>query len=136
MNSVNKRVQTNLLEQNVYVRDMLPPFDEKKDYLIDSYIGLDTVVGDMCEKDVLSGNPYPITPDSVNSYADSTDYRTDPLAAMNSSAPGKNIGDVAMYQKILSMDPLERKTFLESVSVSLKQAAESPVVTSEEEKHE
>lgn len=112
---MNKRVQSNLLEQNVYVRDARDFPDLRDDYLIDSYVSLDSKVEDMGVVENFVVNPYPITPESVNSYADSADYRSDIVSAMNAPARGRNIGDVSIYQQVMEMSPSERKEFIESL---------------------
>lgn len=119
-----KRIQTNLLEQNCYVRDFVSPFDEKNDYQNKTFVSLDEKIVDDGVKEVYTQNDYPITPESVNSYSDSVDYKVDPLAAVNLPAAGKNIGDVSMYQKILEMNPIERRAFLDSLNAAIPKTEE------------
>lgn len=47
---------------------------------------------------------YPITPDYVKSFANSTDYRNDIERAMNEPARGVNLGDMTGIQEVMSMD--------------------------------
>lgn len=108
------RVPMNLIQQNVYVRDVSPFYDEKKDFLIDSYVSQDEVVKSDGLKVERTVQDYPITPDSVNSYADGTNYRNDISAAVARSAPGRNIGDVAALQELLTKSPSEVSAFFAS----------------------
>lgn len=47
---------------------------------------------------------YPITPDYVKSFANSSDYRNDIERAMNEPARGVNMGDMTNLQDIVNMD--------------------------------
>lgn len=46
---------------------------------------------------------YPITADSVNSYADSADYRKNP-EVIRQAVPRQNLGDISEVQKLLRED--------------------------------
>ncbi len=46
---------------------------------------------------------YPVTADSLNSYADSVDYRKNP-DVVTRAVPRQNLGDVTEMQKIAGMD--------------------------------
>lgn len=59
---------------------------------------------------------YPITPDYVKSFANSTDYRNDLERAINEPARGANLGDLTGFQDITSMD----MTAVREMQVKLK----------------
>lgn len=126
-----KKLRMNLLQQDVYVRDVVQPFDEKKDHLIGTYISQDEVVrknGVFVERTV---QPYPITPDSVQSFADGTNYRLDVSRAVSSPAPGTNLGDVAAMQELLRLSPDElraRMDVLREIIASSKKPVEQTVM--------
>lgn len=49
--------------------------------------------------------PYPINSASVTSYADSANYRNDPVSAVANATKRVNLGDVAGVQEFLASDP-------------------------------
>lgn len=100
------KVVSNLLQQNVYVRDVLPIFDEKKDYRQDTYPELETVDLPNGYFEKVVEKPYPHTPESVASYADSCDYRLNLDAAM-AAPPKANLGDVRIYQGMFDGNGLD-----------------------------
>lgn len=103
--SKSSRVFSNLLQQNCYVRDVTRTIDLKSPSSSDSeYLSLDEVVDDGGVKIVKNPVPYHITPEYVNSFADSADYRRDPVGAISNGVVRKNLTDCTDFQKILSMD--------------------------------
>lgn len=64
---------------------------------------------------------YPITPDYVKSFANSTDYRNDIESALNSPAPGANLGDMTDLQAIACMDMSAVKELQEKLSARVKE---------------
>lgn len=130
---MKKQVKMNLIEQNVYVLACSAPFDEKKDYLQKDYVSQDEITCDTGIKVETTVQEYPVTPESVNSYADGTNYRNDLNAAVSRSAPGKNIGDVAALQNLLSQSPEQVKAFFDSVSQMIADSKKEPVVEKKEE---
>lgn len=48
---------------------------------------------------------YPITPESVASYADAADYRNDPTQAIANATQRVNLGDISEAQKFVDGDP-------------------------------
>ncbi|WGL31075.1 hypothetical protein [Dipodfec virus UOA04_Rod_707] len=100
---MSKRVQSNLLQQNVFVREAvnllsLQPAAQK------TYETLDEVISDDGVKLVSRVVDYPITPEYVSSFADGCDYRLDPFAAANRPAVSKNLGDIRGTQELSNMD--------------------------------
>lgn len=103
--SKSSRIVSNLLQQNCYVRDVTRSVDLKSPSSSDSqYLSLDEEQTDEGFKIKKNLYPYPITPDYVASFADSSDYRRDPANSVVSGVKGKNIGDCTDFQKIMNMD--------------------------------
>lgn len=108
-----KPLKSNLLLQNCFVRDLtvakLAVVDHVKDY-----ISLDEVTTPNGIELRESVNPYPITPQYVNSFVDSSDYRRDPFNAVANAPVRNNLGDIAEVQRVASMDTeTARKLFFE-----------------------
>lgn len=96
-------IKTNLLRQNCYLRDTTVN-SQLDSFPPDSYVSLDEVVTDKGIELNESVQPYPITPQYVNSFVDSSDYRRDPLNAIANSSVRTNLGDITEIQDVLSMD--------------------------------
>lgn len=129
-----ERVKMNLIEQNVFVRVETPKLDLKDDCLIESYVSQDEVVENNSVVVKRTVQDYPITPDSVNSYADGTNYRLDVNSAVSRSAPGKNIGDVAALQDFLSKSPEEISSIFSELKSKILADREARRVASENAK--
>lgn len=105
--SKNVPIKSNLLQQNCFLRDCSPALDiSGKNSLSDgvSYESVDLVTesdGIRVRKTLV---PYPITPDYVDSFVDSSDYRKDPAAAVLNSVKKPNLGDITSFQDVSSMD--------------------------------
>lgn len=111
-----KKLHCNLLQQDVYCRDVIVyKKDLKDDYAIKSYLSQDRVVEDHCVKDKISVQEYPITPETVNSYQDSTNYKLDVNAAVAAPSRGKNLGDVSSVQHLLQMSPEDLHSFFVTI---------------------
>lgn len=67
---------------------------------------------------------YPITPDYVKSFANSTDYRNDIERAMNEPPRGVNMGDVTGIQEIMLMDMSAVKDLQSKLAERVKQLQE------------
>lgn len=136
-----KKLCSNLLRQNVYVRDVVAPYDEKCDYHIDRFSSVDYQDVPGACREVVTGHDYPITPDSVNSYADSCNYKVDPMN-VPLTPRGENLGDLTFMQKLMDMDSSERDSFLEglksrlSASEVLSQTVDSSVKNEEKNEEE
>lgn len=113
----NRKLRSNLLEQDVYVRDTRPTYVDHNNYLVDEYLTMDVVPDSeqRSMKERYSVEKYPVTPESVNSYADGTNYRLDVAQAVSNPAPGKNFGDVAAMRDILSLPREELLSRLDSI---------------------
>lgn len=111
MNMMNmnksKKVYSNILQQDCYIRDCRVAYDlascNNPASLESKYMSVDEIVVDNGVEVKTSLHDYPITPDSVNSYLDSVDYKSDLTKSVNSPPPGVNLGDVSAIQEFNSM---------------------------------
>lgn len=124
-----KKVYSNILQQNVYLRDCT----EKKSLSNPAassekvYTSLDEVVTSNGVELRETVNPYPITPESVSSYAQSCDYKLDPLASSKMPARGVNLGDVTELQNLSKMS----KSDLQAIYSRLQEVFSVPAASSE-----
>ena len=100
-------LKSQLLHQNVFLRDTVPAYDLKRGNGLKEYY--DVFEEDVIDKDgspvhreVMKKVPYPHTPESVQSFESSTDYKTDSSNARRSS--GVNLGDISAVQSLLRSD--------------------------------
>lgn len=96
----NNKVVSNLLQQNCYVRDVTRADDLRSSDVRSKFSSIDEVVtskGVELKRVVLD---YPITPQYVQSFVDSSDYRRDPLQAISNAPKRSNLGDISDIQKI------------------------------------
>ncbi len=100
-------LKSQLLQQNVFLRDIVPAYDLKKGNSAKEYY--DVFEEDVIDKDgfpvhreVMKKVPYPHTPESVQSFESSTDYKIDPSNARRSG--GVNLGDVSAVQSLFHSD--------------------------------
>lgn len=100
-----EKLKTGLVRTNVYIHEVAPLVDKKSIYHDKYYLSMEEKIGeDNALRHVVSEIPYEITPDYVNSFTDSADYRRDPVAAVINSTPRQNLGDVTEFQKINELD--------------------------------
>lgn len=64
---------------------------------------------------------YPINSESVTSYADSSDYRRDPMAAIASAPKRVNLGDIREVQEFVAQSPQEAVRLYQAVGEKLEQ---------------
>lgn len=105
--SKTKQVFSNVLKQNVYVRDCVDAFDLRFGNPRCKYYSLDDVVEGDGIRQVVTEQEYPVTPESVNSYRDGCDYRFDPAGAIARGVKRQNLGDVRQMQEVMNMDAEE-----------------------------
>lgn len=108
-NNLSSRVQSNLLQQNCFVRDVRRAVDLKDGEQPSSYVSLDEKIVDDGFKQEFNSYDYPITPSYVDSFIDSSDYRRDPANAIIHGHDKKNMGDVTQLQNILHMDTASQR---------------------------
>lgn len=107
MKNERRPLKSQLLQQNVYLRDTVPAYDLKTGNKIMEYYDVfeeDTIDenGFPVHREVMQKVPYPHTPESVQSFESSTDYKIDPLNARRSG--GVNLGDISAVQSLLHSD--------------------------------
>ncbi|WGL31058.1 hypothetical protein [Dipodfec virus UOA04_Rod_690] len=108
-----KRVQSNLLEQNVFVRDSVAAKDLRSyEKTFDNpryYYELEEVTEGNGIKHRIVTREYPITPEYLDSQLESCDYKLDPAGAIARSPKRVNLGDITDAQKLdgLSSSELE-----------------------------
>lgn len=105
----SSRVMSNLIQQNVYIRDVVHSSDIRSTSPVGS-ISFVSVEEDVKEnshsfKDVKY--PYPITPEYVSSFASSVDYKTN-QSAMNANSGRVNLGDVSKVQEFLNLSDVDK----------------------------
>lgn len=126
-----KKLSTNLIQQNCYVRDVSPKVDVPSHNSGYSYISLDAVETEDGIQLRETVNSYDITPESVASYFDSTNYKIDPMASMSLPPRGQNLGDITALQALLN-DPDAVSAVLEKIrSAQASQPVASDVDNSE-----
>lgn len=96
-------VRINLIQQNVYVSEALPPQKVHHSSVPDTYPEMTQETVSNGIKEVIKDVPYPHTPDRLKSYVDSTSYKTDLQSAINAPARGMNLGDVTAMQELSRM---------------------------------
>lgn len=124
-----KKVRMNLLAQDCYIMHGPDPIDTN-DYLIDTYTALDTVTKNGAIVDEFHEEKYPITPESVASYA--AGCEAEKLASIGAPPRGRNLGDVRILQDILSGNST-REDILQALASALAPAGapQSDVKTEE-----
>lgn len=101
-----KRLQSNLLQQNVYIRDC-SPVKEVSVPAVSSYPELERKETQYGFEEKVVQRDYPITPEYVNSFAETADYKNNLSEAMNAPPRGKGLGDLRDVQELQNMDSVE-----------------------------
>lgn len=120
----SSRVQSNLLQQNCFVRDVTKKDDVKGDS-IDSFLSLNEVVTDKGVELKTTVEPYHITPQYVSSFADSSDYRKDPISAINNGVKRTNLGDITDIQRVSAMDASSARALYEQLKARFSVSSEN-----------
>lgn len=112
-------VRTRVHGQDCYVLPVVPPYDKRTQYHPKSYKVYAKVrdernrrVGKVVERE------YPVTPESVKSFRDVSDYRADPAAAVASAPSRQNLGDIRDLQSIAKMDDTQLIAMAERFAVA------------------
>lgn len=100
----NYSIPSSLIQQNCFVRDVVRLTDSPVSSSSENYLSLDEVVTDKGVELREVVVPYPVTPQYVNSFVDSSDYRKDPFSSVAQSSKGFNLGDIRDIQNVSSMD--------------------------------
>lgn len=98
-----QKIKSNLVQQDCYLRHFVPLTQLKKRAPIKTYVDVvevdELVDGVPTHREIYKEVPYPHTPETLNSYRSSCDYKTDPANAVRPAR--ENLGDVTEAQKIL-----------------------------------
>lgn len=127
-------IETNLIQQNCFIKIANKSSDEMKPFCHTQYFELQrkTVSNGIVED--LVAVDYPINPESVKSYADSSDYRNDPNGALAKSVKKTNLGDVTQAQEAIKLDTQQAKDIYNKVLSEVKaEIAKQSAVKSTEE---
>lgn len=118
-----KRVRCNLLQAEIYVRspecciDCKSPQKSKDTYFeLREKLVKNGTVQELVEVD------YPITPESVKSYAAAADYRNDVNAALAAEPRGNNLGDLTAVQELLSSDTEKARALYQNLKKVFEEA--------------
>lgn len=123
----SSRVQSNLLQQNCFVRDCSKKSDLKTDYPENpTYTSLDEVTVDKGIEFRETVQPYLITPQYVSSFIDSSDYRRDPANAIANGVKRVNLGDISGFQDVSKMDMTQARALYSQLSAKFAKAGQVP----------
>lgn len=103
---VNQPIVTHLIKQNCFTRDVTVHSSVPVRSPV-YFTSLDEVSTPNGVEIKITENEYPITPQYVNSFVDSADYRRDPLGAIANAPQRRNLGDVREIQNVSQMDTSE-----------------------------
>ncbi|UPW40990.1 hypothetical protein [Sigmofec virus UA08Rod_5838] len=123
--SKSSRVQSNLLQQNCYIRDVSRSVDLKTSVSDLVYESLDEVRSDNGVSFEKKEYPYHITPQYVNSFVESSDYRRDPISAINNGVSRQNLGDISAMQEVLNMDASSQRVLFEQLQAKFNSVGKS-----------
>lgn len=123
-----KKIQTNCLMQNCFLREVSEQHDCRFSKQPKTYVELQNkVVSDGIKQEYVEVE-YPHTAERVNSYAEAADYRRDPFAAIVKSQPRENLGNIIDLQKLANMDTSARKAYINSLSEAIETLKKSTTV--------
>lgn len=103
----NKPVPMSLIQQNCFIRDVTRISDNSASAAVSAkrtYLSLDEVTDIDGVKLRMTENDYPITPEYVDSFSESADYRNDVVGAVANAPKRTNLGDITGFQDVASMD--------------------------------
>lgn len=118
-----KKVHCNIISQDCYIRDVTPKLVHKTEYKPRKFSSLVEVPDTLGIRYELKEFDYPVTPESVKSYVDSTDYKRDPSAAVGLPARGVNLGDMTTLQRVTNCDLSAVRSVLERLQAAAKASA-------------
>lgn len=124
---MQKKLPSNVLKQNCFIRDCVEEKEVSTDYSDKTYTSVDEVVTSNGVKLVENQVPYHITPQYVNSFVDSSDYRRDPVNAVLNAPRRQNLCDITGIQDICGFDFITAQKMYQA----LKAKFESPKATSQ-----
>lgn len=116
---MNKNVikpKTSILDfQNCYLKSASPAVVGRSIPASKKYVELEEQMLPNGVKYELVEKEYPFTPEYVRSYADTVDYRRDPMQAIANAPKRANLGDVGAIQQLLNSSSEENFAFLEKL---------------------
>lgn len=124
-----KQVEIGCYKQNCYIHDW---FDDSKKGIHKVKTNFPKTYHECIEKVCDDGSyhvnveevEYPISEDTLNSYLDSTDYRLDPLAAVQNAPSRQNVGDIREISQIMRLDSVDIEQAMETLKqIQLQQQA-------------
>lgn len=118
-----KKVHSNIIAQDCYIREVTPKVVRKSEYKPRKFSSLVEVPDSLGVQFELKEFDYPVTPENVKSYVDSTDYKRDPLAATAGGARGVNLGDITELQRITNSDVSAVRLTLERIQKAAVEAS-------------
>lgn len=113
-----KKVHSNIISQDCYIRDVTPKVVHKTEYKPRKFSSLVELPDTLGVRYELKEFDYPVTPESVKSYVDSTDYKRDPAAAIAAGSRGINLGDMTTLQRITNSDVSTVRLTLEKLQAA------------------
>lgn len=128
-----KPVKFGMIQANVYQLDTCESCPVEVDSAM-KYESLVRTQTDCGYEERVEEFDYPITPESVNSYLDSCDYKSDPLGNLARSSARQNLGDVSDIQNIASMDMDTARAMYRELLAKLSTAEKNKVSSSVEMK--
>ncbi|QXN75166.1 hypothetical protein [Microvirus mar34] len=124
MSDQPRKLHTNIIQQNCYIRDFAPGYDSIHEPL-STFESIDEVTTPHGIELHVSTHDYPITPEYVDSFAQSADYRTDVAGSIARSVPGKNLGDITEIQNVSSMDMEHARALYSQLSERFANASQN-----------
>ena len=118
-----KKVHSNIIAQDCYLREVTPKVVKKSEYAPRRFPSLVEVPDSVGVHYDLRDFDYPITPESVKSYVDSTDYKRDPAAAIAAGSRGVNLGDITELQRVTNSDVSAVRLTLEKIQKAAEASA-------------
>lgn len=108
-------IKTNLLQQNCFVRDCTFGRDLKSSSALSTYLSVDEHTDSTGLRINYNEYPYPITPQYVNSFVDSSDYHRDPTNAVANGVKRVNLNDVSSIQSLSKLDSSAQRALYEQL---------------------
>ena len=118
-----KKVHSNIISQDCYLREITPKVVKKSEYAARRFPSLVEVPDSVGVHYDLRDFDYPITPESVKSYVDSTDYKRDPAASTAAGSRGVNLGDITELQRVTNSDVSAVRLTLERIQKAAEASA-------------
>lgn len=119
-------LQTNLIRQNCFILDVSPAVDLKSSSSEKFYESINEITVDHALKHDIVSVPYEITSDYVNSFADSADFRRDPVSAILNAPKRQGLGDIRDFQKVSEMDDTQAMQLFSQLKEKFAQSQPVP----------